>query len=136
MDTAAVQRHRTTIVDCVKDADVSIRRRALELVYSLVNEVNITTLTRELLDYLAVCDAEFKPDLTAKVATLVQRFAPSKRWHIDSLMQVWGGGWGGGVEREGWGVEGDGGRKLGACGWVGGGGYGRAGAHRQPHAGG
>lgn len=41
VDTAAVQRHRSTIVDCVKDADVSIRRRALELVYALVNETNI-----------------------------------------------------------------------------------------------
>jgi AP-1 complex subunit gamma-1 len=41
VDTQAVQRHRATIVDCVKDADVSIRRRALELVYSLVNEGNI-----------------------------------------------------------------------------------------------
>ena len=41
IDTAAVQRHRSTIVDCVKDADVSIRRRALELVYALVNESNI-----------------------------------------------------------------------------------------------
>jgi hypothetical protein len=41
VDTQAVQRHRATIVDCVKDADVSIRRRALELVYSLVNEANI-----------------------------------------------------------------------------------------------
>lgn len=71
--TQAVQRHRTTIVECVKDADVSIRRRALELVYSLVNEANIKPLTKELLDYLAVSDAEFKPDLTAKIATLIQR---------------------------------------------------------------
>ena len=36
VDAQAVQRHRTTIVDCVKDADISIRRRALELVYALV----------------------------------------------------------------------------------------------------
>mmetsp|Transcript_34996 Transcript_34996/g.77859 ORF Transcript_34996/g.77859 Transcript_34996/m.77859 type:complete len:861 (-) Transcript_34996:442-3024(-) len=88
VDTQAVQRHRATIVECVKDADVSIRRRALELVYSLVNENNIRTLTRELLDYLAVSDAEFKPDLTAKICTLIQRFAPDKRWHIDQLLQV------------------------------------------------
>eukprot|EP00878_Enallax_costatus_P013642 GHUV01014265.1.p1 GENE.GHUV01014265.1~~GHUV01014265.1.p1 ORF type:complete len:761 (+),score=273.69 GHUV01014265.1:204-2486(+) len=88
VDNQAVQRHRATIVDCVKDADVSIRRRALELVYSLVNEGNIRNLTRELLDYLAVCDGEFKPDLTAKIATLIQRYAPDKRWHIDSLLQV------------------------------------------------
>uniref|UniRef100_A0A7S0S2A3 AP-1 complex subunit gamma n=2 Tax=Chlamydomonas leiostraca TaxID=1034604 RepID=A0A7S0S2A3_9CHLO len=88
VDTQAVQRHRATIVECVKDADVSIRRRALELVYGLVNEGNIRALTRELLDYLAVCDAEFKPDLTSKIATLIQRFAPDKRWHIDNLLQV------------------------------------------------
>jgi AP-1 complex subunit gamma-1 len=78
----------------VKDADVSIRRRALELVYSLVNEGNIRALTRELLEYLVLCDSEFKPDLTAKICTLIQRFAPDKRWHIDSLMQVRGLGGG------------------------------------------
>jgi hypothetical protein len=47
-----------------------------------------SNLTRELLDYLAVCDSEFKPDLTAKIATLIQRYAPDKRWHIDSMLQV------------------------------------------------
>ncbi|KAI7839019.1 hypothetical protein COHA_007161 [Chlorella ohadii] len=81
VDAAAVQRHRGTIVDCVKDADISIRRRALELVYALVNEGNIRTLTRD-------CDAEFKPDLSNKICMLVQRYAPDKRWYIDSLLQV------------------------------------------------
>ena len=38
VDAAAVQRHRATVVECVKDADISIRRRALELVYALVRE--------------------------------------------------------------------------------------------------
>lgn len=54
VDTLAVQRHRNTIVECVKDADVSIRKRALDLVYALVNENNIKTLTNELLEYLEV----------------------------------------------------------------------------------
>lgn len=66
----------------------SDRRRALELVYALVNEGNIKTLTKELLDYLKVSDLEFKPDLTSKICMLVQRFAPDKRWHLDSLLQV------------------------------------------------
>ena len=148
VDAAAVQRHRATIVECVKDADISIRRRALELVYALVggalgaarvgrggaaflcigwellvwwglaasahtrppippslpadapprslppapcpqvSEGNIRTLARELLDYLDVCDTEFKPDLANKVCQLVQRYAPDKRWYIDSLLQV------------------------------------------------
>ena len=56
--------------------------------YALVNEANIKTLTKELLDYLKVSDAEFKPDLTGKICMLVQRFAPDKQWHLDSLLQV------------------------------------------------
>ena len=53
-----------------------------------MSATNIKALTRELLDYLAVSDSEFKPDLTAKICTLIQRFAPDKRWHIDNLVQV------------------------------------------------
>lgn len=90
VDSQAVQRHRATVVECVKDADVSIRKRALELVYSLVNENNIKTLTRELLEYLSVSDTEFKPDLTGKICTLIQRFSPNKRWHIESMIEVIG----------------------------------------------
>jgi len=53
-DIAAVQRHRNTIVECLKDADISIRQRALELIYQLVNESNVAALTTELLNYLVV----------------------------------------------------------------------------------
>ena len=40
-DLGAVQRHRTMIVECVKDPDSSIRKRALDLVYALVNDSNV-----------------------------------------------------------------------------------------------
>ncbi|XP_024401001.1 AP-1 complex subunit gamma-2 [Physcomitrium patens] len=86
VDTQAVQRHRTTIVECVKDSDISIRRRALELVCALVNENNVKVLTKELVEYLKVSDPDFKGDLTARIAGLVQKFAPNKQWYIDQMI--------------------------------------------------
>lgn len=47
-DAAAVQRHTNTIVDCLKDPDTSIRQRALELIYALVNGSNIQSVGRDL----------------------------------------------------------------------------------------
>lgn len=54
MDTNAVQRHRNIILDCLRDGDISIRRRALELSYSLIMESTVRVLTRELLAFLEV----------------------------------------------------------------------------------
>lgn len=58
----------------MQDSDVSIRRRALELVCALVNLTNVKTLTKELVDFLKVSDSEFKGDLTAKISGLVQKY--------------------------------------------------------------
>lgn len=52
IDHAAVSRHRSTILGCLKESDPSIRRRALEVVFALVNLRNVEELVRELLNYL------------------------------------------------------------------------------------
>ncbi|KAI3452761.1 hypothetical protein Pfo_009424 [Paulownia fortunei] len=88
LDSQAVQRHRVTILECVKDSDASIRKRALELVYLLVNENNVKSLTKELVDYLEVSDPEFKGDLTAKICSIVEKFSPEKIWYIDQMLKV------------------------------------------------
>ncbi|KAI4314294.1 hypothetical protein L6164_027217 [Bauhinia variegata] len=87
-DAQAVQRHRATILECVKDSDASIRKRALELVYILVNESNVKPLTKELIDYLEVSDQDFKGDLTAKICSIVAKFSPEKLWYIDQMLKV------------------------------------------------
>ncbi|GAA0150042.1 membrane traffic protein [Lithospermum erythrorhizon] len=88
VDSQAVQRHRATILECVKDADASIRKRALELVYVLANESNVQTLTKELTDYLVVSDLEFRGDLCAKIWSMVEKFSPNKIWYIDQMLKV------------------------------------------------
>lgn len=88
IDTNAVQRHRNTILDCLRDGDISIRRRALELSYALINESNVRIMTRELLAFLEVADNEFKTGLTTQIWLAAERFAPNRRWHIDTTLRV------------------------------------------------
>ncbi|KAL1916302.1 uncharacterized protein VTP21DRAFT_5919 [Calcarisporiella thermophila] len=88
IDPNAVQRHRKTILECLRDGDISIRRRALELSFALINESNVRVLTRELLSFLEIADTEFKPSMTTKICLAAERFAPNKRWHIDTVMRV------------------------------------------------
>ncbi|CAI8608460.1 unnamed protein product [Vicia faba] len=87
-DAQAVQRHRATILECVKDADASIQKRALELVYVLVNETNVKALTKELVDHLEVSDQDFREDLTTKICSIVSKFSHEKIWYIDQMLKV------------------------------------------------
>jgi AP-1 complex subunit gamma-1 len=84
----AVQRHRNTILDCLRDPDISIRRRALELSFTLINESNVKVLVRELLAFLEIADNEFKPNMTSQIGIAADRYAPNKRWHIDTMLRV------------------------------------------------
>ncbi|PWY76321.1 Adaptor protein complex AP-1 gamma subunit [Aspergillus heteromorphus CBS 117.55] len=84
----AVQRHRNTILECLRDPDISIRRRALDLSFMLINESNVRVLVRELLAFLEVADNEFKPTMTTQIGIAADRFAPNKRWHVDTILRV------------------------------------------------
>lgn len=88
IEAQAVQRHRTIILDCLRDGDISIRRRALELSFALINEGNVRVLTRELLSFLEVADTEFKQSMTTKISLAAERFSPNKRWHIDTMLRM------------------------------------------------
>ena len=84
----ALQKHRSTIVDCLKDPDISIRQRALELIYHLVNNENVESLTAELLNYLVLCPKEHKADICTRVLRVVEAYSPSDRWRVDTLITM------------------------------------------------
>ncbi|XP_068629913.1 AP-1 complex subunit gamma-1 isoform X2 [Battus philenor] len=88
VDTSAVQRHRTTILECLKDPDVSIRRRAMELSFALMNSQNIRAMMKELLSFLERSDAEFKAHCSSAMVLAAERYAPSSKWHLDTLFRL------------------------------------------------
>ncbi|XP_072271203.1 AP-1 complex subunit gamma-like 2 [Pyxicephalus adspersus] len=87
-DHAAVQRHRGTIVECLRQTDTSVNKRALELCFALVNESNIRVMMRELQKFLRNCPPELKQQCTSGIFLSAEKFSPSKRWHIDTIMET------------------------------------------------
>uniref|UniRef100_A0A8C4HBU7 AP-1 complex subunit gamma n=1 Tax=Dicentrarchus labrax TaxID=13489 RepID=A0A8C4HBU7_DICLA len=87
-DHNAVQRHRSTIVDCLKDLDVSIKRRAMELSFALVNGNNIRGMMKELLYFLDSCDPEFKADCASGVFLAAEKYATNTQTslHITTVL--------------------------------------------------
>lgn len=87
-DHSAVQRHRSTVVECLQETDASLSRRALELSLALVNSSNVRAMMRELQAFLESCPPDLRADCASGILLAAERFAPSKRWHIDTILHV------------------------------------------------
>jgi len=86
--SSALQRHRSTVVECLKDPDISIRQRALELIYHLVNQENVEALVAELLNYLVLCPREHRGEICTRVLQVVEKYSPNDRWRVDTLITM------------------------------------------------
>jgi len=88
-DLSAVQRHRSTILECLKDPDVSIRRRAMELCVALVNHSNVRSMMTELLLFVERSpEPEFKSVCSSHIMHCADKFSPDNRWRLDTLLRV------------------------------------------------
>lgn len=83
-----VQRHRVTIVECLKDMDVSIQKKALELSFFLINSTNFKTMTKDLLMFLRNSDDELKAICASNLCICAEKFASSPKSQIDTMIKV------------------------------------------------
>ena len=88
IDNSAVQRHRATILECLKDADVTIKKRAMELCFALINSQNIKSMMKELLVFLKTADSDFKAQCSSNMMIAADQHSPEAKWHIDTIFEV------------------------------------------------
>lgn len=82
------QAHQHTILDLMKDSDVSIRSRALNLTVKLITNTNVRLLVPDLLDFLKISEGDLKIPLVDHLCTLVEEKSPSEEWRIDMSLKI------------------------------------------------
>ncbi|CAL5426395.1 unnamed protein product [Camellia sinensis] len=83
-----IKRHQSQIITSLKDPDISIRRRALDLLYGMCDVSNAKDIVEELLQYLSTADFAMREELSLKAAILAEKFAPDLSWYVDVILQL------------------------------------------------
>ena len=76
------------IFTSLKDNDLSIRRRALDLCFLTCTNNSVKQICKELLIYFNEDEPQLKEDVALKIAILSEKYAIDYTWYIDVCMKM------------------------------------------------
>jgi AP-2 complex subunit alpha len=80
--------HFNMIVGSIRDNDLSLRRRALDLLFIIATEESVKIICKELLLYLNEDEPTLKEEVALKVAILADKYADEYIWYIDTILKM------------------------------------------------
>eukprot|EP01083_Nonionella_stella_P195358 719705_1 len=83
-----IKRHLRTIQYSLDDSDISIRRRALDLLYSICDEDNVVEIIEHLLRYLTKAEYAIREEMVLKIAILAEKYATDYQWYLDVILKL------------------------------------------------
>lgn len=83
-----IKMHQNTIILSLRDKDISVRRRGVDLLYSMCDVTNAKVIVSELLKYMQVADYALREEMVLKIAILTEKFATEYSWYVDTILQL------------------------------------------------
>ncbi|OXV06284.1 hypothetical protein Egran_05948 [Elaphomyces granulatus] len=83
-----IKKHQNIILGSLKDRDISVRRKGLDLLYSMCDTTNARPIVNELLKYLQSADYAIREEMVLKVAILAEKYATDAQWYIDISLKL------------------------------------------------
>ncbi|KIX06743.1 uncharacterized protein Z518_04719 [Rhinocladiella mackenziei CBS 650.93] len=83
-----IKRHQNIIIGSLRDRDISVRRKGLDLLYSMCDTSNAQPIVNELLKYLQSADFSIREEMTLKIAILTEKYATDAQWYIDISLRL------------------------------------------------
>lgn len=83
-----VSKYLITIIQSLRDRDISVRRKAIDLLYSICNAENVRVIVNELLKYLQAADFAIRSEMVIRIAILVEKYANEFQWYVDISLRL------------------------------------------------
>ena len=83
-----IKKHQNVIIGSLRDRDISVRRKGLDLLYSMCDTTNAQPIVNELLKYLQNADFSIREEMVLKVAILTEKYATDAQWYIDISLKL------------------------------------------------
>jgi AP-2 complex subunit alpha len=83
-----IKQHKSHVEEALNHPDVSVRRRAIDVMFAMCDRHNATEVVGELMKYLNKGDFSIKEELVLRIAILAEKFAPALEWYIDVILQL------------------------------------------------
>ncbi|XP_027007993.1 AP-2 complex subunit alpha-2 isoform X2 [Tachysurus fulvidraco] len=85
----AVKTHIDTVINALKtERDVSVRQRAVDLLYAMCDRSNSKQIVAEMLRYLETADYAIREEIVLKVAILAEKYAVDYTWYVDTILNL------------------------------------------------
>ena len=83
-----IKRHQNIIIASLRDRDISVRRKGLDLLYSMCDQSNSQSIVNELLKYLPSADFAIREEMVLKIAILTEKYATDIQWYVDISLRL------------------------------------------------
>lgn len=87
-NTTPLKKHQNVIFGSLRDRDVSVRRKGLDLLYSMCDTTNSKPIVNELLKYLTSSDFTLREEMVLKIAILTEKYATEAKWYVDISLRL------------------------------------------------
>lgn len=84
----SIKKHQATVLVSLKDSDISVRRRALDLLFVMCDTDNAEKIVDELVAHLVLADAAIREEMVLKIAILAEKYAADLRWYVDTILKL------------------------------------------------
>ncbi|CAF3456951.1 unnamed protein product [Rotaria sp. Silwood1] len=85
----AVKKQQETVINALKsERDVSVRQRAVDLLYAMCDRSNAEDIVQEMLTYLETADYTIREEMVLKIAILSEKYAIDYKWYLDIMLKL------------------------------------------------